>query len=801
MTSYSDKDLFDFLNFNDTLVNSLLKSVYDSFLNEGGTIADTMASIKTQSTFFDPGYLYPIASKFMPVDSTLLYNNFSMLTASGTFIKPPCISNIYIFNISMGPTYRLDFNNNNNFITNPSYCISLLQDSSLIKLAKPLTTLSDWASVVPDTFLELCTSNINDFFYQIMGGITDRTIDGINSQCNVNDVNTACQYQTKNIRCACNSSYTNHNADVRNISKVVINSNVVNTDPWCIYPDCASGMAYKSKVLQRRSVCSNISIAGIFANLGDYSDININNTQVTASSHNDNGLNFYGPCTPTCGDGYVCRPNPTSKRLECMPKSSTKSFTKSSTKSFGVKKGNSGKSSTVKIIFLCIVGVLLVSLFIYIKTKKHKHMYQLVLLFIFLLIVLVVIIVLLITDKKESYLSTDSQCYSDDNQCTDNNKSCIFNHCSCNIGYMSDPATGLCIISNKIVSNLPYLPRNIFSGIYYYITVVNNEMYALAVDSQFKFDGEKWVELQPLPFQLGFHPYQPYSYLDYNGLNLNSNLTSVYNNKIYMFNMGTCIMILKNKTQSMLYSYDTTSDTWTSLLIEFVWDNKTQIYIAAVILGNLYVFINGSMQIFNIDDGKNIKTYTNNLVLSSYSQIITTPDNRIFISFCGISITGTVNTFHCIEILLNDVIMSLNSFGSSLAMNLPADVMNGGWVSFLVKSKYMMFVYTLTDTVIMKYIDITNPGPDLLPVDSSKYKFNNNFFQSPVNMMKPVLPFDYFGSCVSVCNMNDNIFCVNGIGDIFMIAPNFSGSISASVIPCYGVAKYDKPRKNVSFVG
>ena len=158
MTSYSDKDLFDFLNFNDTLVNSLLKYVYEQFLAEGGnSITDTMISINKTQNFFASDYTYHEPSKFMPVDPTMFYYHYENDTKK-TDQYPDRI------NMYMGQTYRLEFGDFNNLITNPYYDIKLLQDSSLIKTKSPLPSLSNWVEYVPDTFLELCTSNINDFF-------------------------------------------------------------------------------------------------------------------------------------------------------------------------------------------------------------------------------------------------------------------------------------------------------------------------------------------------------------------------------------------------------------------------------------------------------------------------------------------------------------------------------------------------------------------------------------------------------------------------------------------------------------
>ena len=55
-------------------------------------------------------------------------------------------------------------------------------------------------------------------------------------------------------------------------------------------------------------------------------------------------------------------------------------------------------------------------------------------------------------------------------------------------------------------TSLAYLPQSIFTGIFYYSVVIKDVIYAFGIDSNFKFDGNQWVELSRFNSQVGFHP-------------------------------------------------------------------------------------------------------------------------------------------------------------------------------------------------------------------------------------------------------------------------------------------------------
>lgn len=829
MNYYTTKDLNDFLVFNDVLTNSLMKASFDWYLtNTSGKIQDIQNRINTYtSKFFNTDYQNSTLKSYNympPNDNTIKYkfygwdisqnppafNNTGIPSQSGPIPVYLAMSDFFRVEFMYSPTSSV-FWPQGLLASNISFDIFLLANPSQINTKAITTQLRDWNQVTPPTFLNLCTSNVNNFFYTIMNA-TNTTLDGINSTCEASDVSSACQLQTKNIKCACDPSYTAHDANVRNIVKTIKNSgSLINTDPWCLYPDCASGTAYKSRVLQRRSACSNISVAGIFANLADYSNINMNNVQVGASSHNDNGLNFYSPCFPSCGSGYTCAPNPDKgNSLDCMPaKSSSLSLSNQLSSSSPSKNTSSTKKSSPSVyIILSVLGVLLV---LYIYSRISNRQYSRYLLVLMILFLIVSLIVFLTNKSIELYIQGESICYPEENTCTGDNRSCIFNHCSCNIGYVATGTDACAVINstvsnpdpyNKVINNMPYLPHNIYTGVYYYSTVINNEIYAFALNCNFKFDGEKWVEIQRITLQSGFSPYtpsNPLAILNYI-TTLNSSMTCAVGSKIYVMapSQSALQIQLKNKNNS-LYCYDTISSTWTET--QFKSDFPTIVppssnlflSISFVLNDTLYFIYGSNIYIFDLL-GNFKKSISISFSISSGSKVIITSTNRVFISFIKFQ---TYSLFG--ELIFdNNNNLSVSQWGNNPS-NLPSffSGLCGGYSQFLINDRYIFSVFSSESNIY--YFDITASNatpPKQFQILSGSLTLRTFFTDIQSSQKQALYLYESYYGCVSFFIINNNVYFINGIGDIIALIINYDSNgtpLSGYFVPCYGIPKYDVP--------
>ena len=390
--------------------------------------------------------------------------------------------------------------------------------------------------------------------------------------------------------------------------------------------------------------------------------------------------------------------------------------------------------------------------------------------------------------KKESYDPSDPICYPEDDICTGTDKSCRFNHCSCNIGYES--VSGACSKIGIIVNNLPYLPHNVYTGVYYYSTVINNEIYALAAECNFKFDGEKWVEINPFSTtQNGFYPYVPLLPI-YDKNNINSNTSFVYNNKIYVLIYEESVLnnkLIIDNTYFILQSYDTTTNLSSSITY-IISENVATFFISGIILDKLYLF-SSSKKLYICDLYGNVeKTIVHNITLTSFSQLITTPGNRLFITCCT-----TSQTTYCVELSIADNVNILNSFYTSISFD---STKKCGFISCFTQDKYIVFIFGKT----VSYLDIGgDKGQGKLFTNFTYTNDITNTFFTPIALSSN--PPTIFSSCTTYFSMNNNIFCINGIGDILMLNITFSGSATNNsncfFTPCYGIAKYDKPLKNI----
>ena len=399
----------------------------------------------------------------------------------------------------------------------------------------------------------------------------------------------------------------------------------------------------------------------------------------------------------------------------------------------------------------------------------------------------------------------------------------MFNRCSCNIGYTYSPNNTDCVLIdptqsnpsdfNKVVKNMPYLPRNIHTGVYYYSTVINNEIYSLALNCNFKFDGDKWVEIPKLNLQTGFNPYipsDPMSKFGGNFVSLNSGLTCVVDTKIYVVAPSTyALQVQLNSPSNSLYCFDTVSGIWMENIFGNFPDTSASqgsvVLVSFILNGVLYVIMSKTVPTltnvytFNLSGGYNGVTQNLPFTIMSNSRIVMSSAGRIFLSF--VKTSTTVNLFG--ELTFDTTGKLSFSPLNSVVQNLPQQdwYSAGGYSTFLLKDRYLFSVYAIsyTDRPIISYIDITQTGssPKILNIVTSSIPISG-FFNSVLNGANvPIIQsYDKYYGCVSHFIVSDNVFFVNGIGDIISLLityDNSGGIVSGYFVPCYGIPKYDTP--------
>ena len=445
---------------------------------------------------------------------------------------------------------------------------------------------------VPNLFLEYCSSNYNDTFYEYL--FNNEGLPTKSDVCRWTAIEQICKTgfsinnnklrfdlaagfnriggtQTKNKRCACITDIYANNSQASQYLAQKVNSSLgktVNIDPWCLYSECASGYALKDTNISNNSACSTMAVAGIFGNPGENTKVTLDNVRITATANtqSESSVNIYtGQCVPECEKGTFC----TNKNggYGCVPSSSPSPQLKSvkeDTDPPDNSNGN-GKKIWIKIIVSILIFSAVVSGgLLYIKThktlkKRGANVKQILL--VCLLASFCVFIFLLLSTHYEQYIS-DNTCPKPRTICDeidtcgegDCNNECMNNTCKCKFGTILDENKKACnsVENNYVIKNLPYLPENKFTGTYLYTTVLQNTIYAFATDCNFKYDGEKWMELPTIPnsSQQGFHPYYPsqpplieskYEYIS-------------YANKVYMYTTtkddNLQLSILKDDTWS-----------------------------------------------------------------------------------------------------------------------------------------------------------------------------------------------------------------------------------------------------------
>ena len=431
-------------------------------------------------------------------------------------------------------------------------------------------------------------------------------------------VQQACKIDNTNNGCACYPDYvdlTDLNNPLSTFVDKIQNKPFVNTDKWCINTKCASNDAYKNPLVKNKSVCSSNCMAGIFATTTSFSDVNLNNIRVASNCDNKNGTDLSTQCTEVCKDGYKCGADATNGNKPTCLKSMTankkciqnyQSVITSKNKNICIpseyttkcvdnticdrnqfcdKNVNSciNNSSIKHNVLYCIIlsiiiimcGVLLYKIFNK-KLQSHSTLF-------FVIVISISILSSILFYHFYTYIE-----YYCEECSSDPNSACINNKCKCKTGYnIPPPNVNLsCTIPIKTCESLPYLPINLFSGKYYYSTVINDIIYVFADNANYKFINEKWIEISPLPFKQGYSQLnKPFSYKsstssatppvttfsDIKYVNPEilpsvTNMISVYNDNIYfVLPYDSSIFSGTTNEYCLLFVYDTKLNLWSSI--------------------------------------------------------------------------------------------------------------------------------------------------------------------------------------------------------------------------------------------
>lgn len=815
--SYSTKDYYDFLYFNDTLNNYIVSNVIMPEIQTSGQKFSALTGLSWPHLPYNTGTdTAPQPTIYFPTG--IKVSRYGYYSSDSNFVVTPA-TNILKYRLNTSEYYRFEISNGFSKIVNVSYDISYLQDPSTVKplIKDKLDKISQsvWSITTPGTFLEMCTSQMNEFFYNIMS-MTRGTIYDANMLCDSLNITSACKLQTKNHRCACEASYTNHSPESIEIAKLMKNyDQLVTTDPWCVYADCASGMAYKNRATQRRSVCSNLSIAGVFADPGEYSNVNLNNVNVYATSQNDTGINLYGPCATKCGDGYRCMPDPKTGSYGCV-KVNNKSLDESADIVHGQRNLGGGNTSSRVIISMIIVLIIAIIGFVICRVQNNhsKRTGMIAGMLILGISIVCVIGYILIYNQIEKFDS----CVKD-SDCSDkgDNWLCSYNMCTCKIGYTLNNSTLKCEINQDFVCNtLPYLPENYYSGIYYYSTYINNSIYVFAVDGSFKYDGEKWIEITPLPSQKGFHPYVPIIPLSADNSNsiyaVNNKMVCTFNNKIYVLSADYAIFNYSNtKTKTLtVQCYDIINNTWNELSDPkygmFIGDGSINgvSNIVTIIVNNiLYIFggyritdtthtKNASIIMFNLSTSKIVSdTVTNPFSITASSQFFTVNDKTYLI---GAQDSKNPTGFTMYEVTFNGLSApTYKVIVGEGSIPVARDIYSGGPLGIYIGNNQMAYLYTPKKICICN----TSTGKFTLgTITINDAQFKPTLFALPPYGTAWNTLYT-FPAVTCGFYLNGFIFVITGGGNIFRIyLPEIKDNFICNMVPCLGIAKYGEPLKN-----
>lgn len=521
----------------------------------------------------------------------------------------------------------------------------------------------------------------------------------IDPRCDVY-VPKICEKEIANPICACYSTYiNNYNSPVFN--KDLQNNILTDYSPICNLPECASNLAYKKINEEQNTFCGNVCSSTLNLKTQPFSQIDMNDINIKNTCSNTSLKAEESPCKllncpsdSICvqdNNNYICQ-----KKSQCNLKCESdetcnigkdgkpKCFSNILTKSCNTddecdsnqkcdtnykrcinKPPNVALYISIIILSILFTGIAGYFIWYYIMKKMGKtpQFKSLKTLIYFIIIIIIAIFVSIIyynntKDLSEKYISINinsgKQVCSFTSDCN-NDSYCQNNSCNCNIGYYTNNDS--CYIDNDgeyVINTICYLPHSVFSGNYFYTTVIDNTIYAFSTQSTFKYSVDKWIELPYIQSsnnkQIGL---QATPFLDI--INTAKNIYSFYklcpslcntNNKtVYILSPIGSMLNFYNTDKSnteistILYYYNVDYNQWNYILLK---DEKN-------VIQNLGIFLNPY-------NNKNI-TYPDN-----YNNIITfIISNKLYI-LGGIIINDSksnINQYMCIVDLNNDYSVSL----------------------------------------------------------------------------------------------------------------------------------------------
>jgi hypothetical protein len=729
MSNLLNKDYNEYLYFNYILQDSMIRK---SILVEPAL--DVALIPKSWNKIYTNDSLYPNIDGTSKINLSAFYYNIK----NGVIDKVDnYITKLNTLCGKKTQTYRLLIHEENslNIVLNLGYSDKYLKGD--VKFTEDLKLDSKfWAETTPYFYMEMCTTRLNKVFYDITK-LEPVSINNTNSICDQDSVDIACKIETKNPRCACSPYYENHSFDSMSVAKTMKNyDQYVNTDPWCLYADCAKGTAYKNRLDSRRSVCSNTSISGIFVDSAEYSSVNLNNVKVYATSSNENGINL----------------------------SNIESF--SATRSLETKKIVS--KTNRKIINGTLLLLTIIFFVIFLRRTSDYNTYNTSVLIFF-----IVSFILSLIFYIELFLEDDVVVPEKFEETIKNN--------SCIIGYYKD-ANGECSLQNNMTCNtLPYLPFYVYTGIYYYTTVVDNVIFAFAQDCSFKYDENMWIELPKLPNQKGFHPYEPDYVFEKGFLTTNSNKCFTVGNKIYIITMsGTMFNYGAEDKGINVLCYDTSKNAWT------VNNNDGDFFTieSTMIVKDSKVYILDKKYFRKYD--LNLNTITNYELPKEYTY-----SANSYLAFMGgelyyfgnISPEDTKSSA-VYKIVMGDTGILFFTFVVDYKIPISQVVSLTGNIYVQINDTTMAFLYDSSKAIYFDSDTFQISYKTLVTKGTGYNIFTDVVVDSSSNYILPVL------NITCAFSLNNFIFGCNGMGDIFRVSNE--GSI-LNFVPCLGIPKHSEP--------
>ena len=524
---------------------------------------------------------------------------------------------------------------------------------------------------------------------------------GEDERCN-DMVELACKFDNTNEICACYPSYID-----KNIDNVIDNLSLSNTDKWCISPLCSSNIAYKNNINKNNSYCTQICNSSLNIENKPYSSTNVDQTQIfsnctnvntllssqgtdcnncksdefcSLSSSGDRVCTKKSSCNLPCKDNYSCVIGKDNTK-KCYPSQYTTKTCTSDAYCASSERCDENFNICIPIVsnpewIPIIIGlgtfVICVILFILYKKiimKEHLNLLSKSNIKFYVLIFIItaasIVIYFTLIKKREYYNDYNlnnimknniRNVCSNNKNCTKQNSSCVNNICSCLIGYNYPD----CTTNNfSICNSLCFLPQSPYGGIYFYITQLNNTLYAFSTNGVYRFLNTKWYETDHLSFSAinkyitGFNPYFcNFISIANNKYYIPNNLCNTYNNKMIMFIPADSPFITSNDNySSFLVSFSPQNKkpdfnklndpnnndipssweltyTYSNLNIRLYNENNVNNIVSIVNNGNLYIF-------GGFDSNGNVNQNIIKIPLLNPSEIvkIQTNQNIMFFSF------------------------------------------------------------------------------------------------------------------------------------------------------------------------